>query len=77
MDQQMPIMDGHTATKVIRDIEKKTGGHVPVLGVTANVRDAQQDEMMNSGMDDIIHKPYSTQELVKKIKHLIETESKQ
>jgi DNA-binding response OmpR family regulator len=47
------------------------------LGVTANVREAQQDEMMDSGMDDIIHKPYSTQELVKKIKHLIETESKQ
>ncbi|OGE51961.1 hypothetical protein PENARI_c011G06619 [Penicillium arizonense] len=77
MDQQMPVMDGHSATKVIRDIEKETGGHVPVLGVTANVRDAQQDEMMNSGMDDIIHKPYGTQELVKKIKRLIATEKKQ
>ncbi|KAJ6101124.1 hypothetical protein N7499_000754 [Penicillium canescens] len=77
MDQQMPIMDGHSATKIIRDIEKETGGHVPVLGVTANVRDAQQDEMMNAGMDDIIHKPYGTQELVKKIKRLIATETKQ
>jgi signal transduction histidine kinase/CheY-like chemotaxis protein len=77
MDQQMPIMDGNSATKAIRDIEEETGGHVPVLGVTANVRDAQQDKMMKAGMDDIIHKPYGTQELVKKIKRLISTETKQ
>jgi CheY-like chemotaxis protein len=33
-------MDGNRAAKAIRDIEKETGGHVPILGVTANVRDA-------------------------------------
>ncbi|KAJ5297427.1 hypothetical protein PENANT_c005G10412 [Penicillium antarcticum] len=75
MDQQMPVMDGNSATKVIRDIEKETGGHVPVLGVTANVREAQQEEMMSAGMDDIIHKPYGTQELIQKIKGLIKTKN--
>ncbi|KAJ5343925.1 CheY-like superfamily [Penicillium brevicompactum] len=67
MDQQMPIMDGNCATREIRKLEEKNDSHVPILGVTANVREAQQDEMMSAGMDDIIHKPYGTQELVDKI----------
>ncbi|KAJ5138762.1 CheY-like superfamily [Penicillium bovifimosum] len=71
MDQQMPVMDGSCATKAIRDSEKRDGGHVPILGVTANVRQAHQEEMLGAGMDDIIHKPYSTHELVDKINSLI------
>ncbi|KAJ5375101.1 CheY-like superfamily [Penicillium concentricum] len=76
MDQQMPVMDGNCATKAIRDIEKESGGHVPILGVTANVREEQQQEMMGAGMDDIIYKPYGTQELVKKINRMISKEGK-
>ncbi|KAJ5504415.1 CheY-like superfamily [Penicillium fimorum] len=76
MDQQMPVMDGNCATKAIRDIEKETGGHVPILGVTANVREEQQQEMMGAGMDDIIYKPYGTQELVKKINRMVSKEGK-
>ncbi|KAJ5205839.1 CheY-like superfamily [Penicillium cf. griseofulvum] len=71
MDQQMPVMDGNCATKAIRDIEKESGGHVPILGLTANVRKEQQQEMFDVGMDDIIHKPYGTQELVKKINRMV------
>ncbi|CAI7631542.1 unnamed protein product [Penicillium glandicola] len=71
MDQQMPVMDGNCATRAIRDIEKESGGHVPILGVTANVRDEQQKEMADAGMDDIIHKPYGTHTLVEKINHMI------
>ncbi|KAK5137364.1 hypothetical protein LTR08_008942 [Meristemomyces frigidus] len=51
MDQEMPVMDGNTATKEIRELQRK--GEVertPILGVTANVRGAQQDERMQSGM---------------------------
>ncbi|CAI7638782.1 unnamed protein product [Penicillium bialowiezense] len=71
MDQQMPIMDGNCATREIRKIEKNDGGHVPILGVTANVREAQRDEMISAGMDDVIHKPYGTQELVEKINKML------
>ncbi|KAJ5972386.1 CheY-like superfamily [Penicillium vulpinum] len=74
MDQQMPVMDGNCATRAIRDIEKESGGHVPILGVTANVREEQEEEMMGAGMDDIIYKPYGTQELVKKINRMISKE---
>ncbi|KAJ6149589.1 hypothetical protein N7471_000788 [Penicillium samsonianum] len=76
MDQQMPVMDGNSATKAIRDIEKESGDHVPILGVTASVRDAQQKEMTDSGMDDVIHKPYGTHELVEKIHRMVSKEGK-
>ncbi|KGO36362.1 CheY-like superfamily [Penicillium expansum] len=74
MDQQMPVMDGNCATKAIRDIEKETGGHVPILGLTANIREEQQQEMIGAGMDDIIHKPYGTSELVEKINCMVSKE---
>ncbi|KAJ5135315.1 uncharacterized protein N7515_004593 [Penicillium bovifimosum] len=70
MDQEMPVMDGISATKAIRDSEKHMA-HVPVLGVTANARAAQQTEMLDAGMDDIIHKPYRTNDLFEKINQLI------
>ncbi|EAW12885.1 putative sensor histidine kinase/response regulator [Aspergillus clavatus NRRL 1] len=73
MDQSMPVMDGNAATRAIREFEKeKTVDHIPVLGVTANVRAEQQQEMLQSGMDDVIHKPYKMEELTKKIQELLD-----
>jgi CheY-like chemotaxis protein len=71
MDQEMPEMDGISATKTIQKLERNGGEHVPILGVTANVRAAQQTEMLEAGMDDIIHKPYRTNALFEKINQLI------
>jgi signal transduction histidine kinase/ActR/RegA family two-component response regulator len=72
MDQVMPVMDGNSATKAIREYEKeRSAEHTLVLGVTANVRAEQQEEMLQSGMDDVIHKPYKMDELTEKIEHLI------
>lgn len=46
MDMEMPIMDGNTATKIIRELERQGEiEHIPILGVTANVRHKQQLEM--------------------------------
>ncbi|KAB8222930.1 hypothetical protein BDV33DRAFT_189356 [Aspergillus novoparasiticus] len=72
MDQAMPVMDGISATRAVRDLEKHGMAHVPVLGVTANVRAEQQAEMKAAGMDDVIHKPYKMRDLCDKIQHLIE-----
>ncbi|GAB1199681.1 hypothetical protein APSETT444_009038 [Aspergillus pseudonomiae] len=71
MDQAMPVMDGNSATRAVRDLEKHGMAHVPVLGVTANVRAEQQAEMKAAGMDDIIHKPYKMRDLCDKIQQLI------
>ncbi|KAL3477636.1 hypothetical protein BJX99DRAFT_122977 [Aspergillus californicus] len=71
MDQEMPVMDGNSATKEIRRLEKDTGSHVPVIGVTANVRQDQQQEMLDAGMDSIMHKPYKMQDLCDKVHQVI------
>lgn len=71
MDQEMPIMNGCTATRAIRDAERDSPPHMPILGVTANVRAEQDTELFNAGMDDIIHKPYGIGELITKINSLV------
>lgn len=72
MDQEMPVMDGNAATMGIRKMERHGEvEHLPILGVTANVRDDQQDEMRESGMDDVISKPYKITELVTKMEALL------
>jgi len=52
MDQEMPIMDGLTCTKEIREFEAKGDivSHVPIIAVTANARSEQIDTAMNVGM---------------------------
>ncbi|KAL5049343.1 hypothetical protein BDW71DRAFT_217485 [Aspergillus fruticulosus] len=71
MDQEMPVMDGNTATREIRALEKQKGSHIPIIGVTANVRQDQQADMLNAGMDGIIHKPYKMEELCDMIKQML------
>lgn len=73
MDQEMPIMDGNSATAAIRDLE--SGGEVervPIIGVSANVRGEQIQSMKSSGMDDVISKPYRMDDMVAKINHWID-----
>lgn len=74
MDQEMPIMDGNAAAKEIRQREKEMGREkrVPILGVSANVREEQLQEMTKSGMDEYITKPYNVGELEAKIKSIID-----
>ncbi|KAB8275875.1 hypothetical protein BDV30DRAFT_224653 [Aspergillus minisclerotigenes] len=71
MDQAMPVMDGNSATRAVRDLEKHGMAHIPVLGVTANVRAEQQAEMKAAGMDDVIHKPYKMRDLCDRIQQLM------
>ncbi|KAJ5267467.1 hypothetical protein N7478_010275 [Penicillium angulare] len=73
MDQEMPLMDGNAATKHIRDLEEGGNNHIPILRVTANVRSAQKSEMLQAGMDDVIHKHFSTEELIAKISQFVPT----
>nr|POE59771.1 histidine protein kinase nik1 [Quercus suber] len=69
MDQEMPVMDGNAATKAIRELEAETKlEHIPIIGVSANTRLEQQDAMRDSGMDDVIAKPYKIDELVVRIR---------
>ncbi|KAK1067413.1 hypothetical protein LTR74_006458 [Friedmanniomyces endolithicus] len=68
MDQEMPVLDGNAATRELCELaDKGEVERIPILGVTANVRATQQDEMVNAGMDDVISKPYKVDDLIRKI----------
>lgn len=69
MDVQMPIMDGLKATQKIREIEKSTNTHVPIIAITANAFPEDKERCMASGMDNYISKPFQPEELISKIKH--------
>lgn len=54
MDVQMPIMDGFTATRILRS---ELGLTIPILAMTAGVMEFERDECIASGMNDLIAKP--------------------
>ncbi len=61
MDITMPEMDGLEATRIIRDREKDTGRHVPIVAVTAG--GADRETCLVTGMDDFMAKPLSAAKL--------------
>ena len=72
MDQEMPIKDGNVATQEIRLLQQQgKAGYSHILGVSANVREAQTNSMRNAGMDDIISKPFKVDDLVKRIRSIV------
>lgn len=68
MDVQMPIMDGFKATQKIREIEKSTGTHTPIIAITANAFPEDKEKCLAVGMDDYISKPFQPEDLIKRIK---------
>ena len=74
MDWEMPIMNGLTAVAKIRELEKEglLIGRVPVIGVTANVRQQQVETAMKAGMDDVVGKPFRVGELLKRMRGIVD-----
>ncbi|USP75763.1 hypothetical protein yc1106_03037 [Curvularia clavata] len=65
MDWEMPVMDGLTCVRTIREMQTEgvVRGHVPVIAVTANVRSEQVEVALKAGMDNVISKPFRIPEL--------------
>ncbi len=65
MDIQMPVMDGITATKEIRKLEKEKHikSKVKIVAITANVSKEDRDHCLKIGMDDYIIKPFKSEDL--------------
>ena len=57
MDLQMPVMDGITATRLIRQRESRTDRHIIIVALTANDAAGIQEECLAAGMDDFVNKP--------------------
>jgi signal transduction histidine kinase/ActR/RegA family two-component response regulator len=63
MDVQMPEMTGIEATAAIRQAERCTGHHVPIIAMTAHAMKGDREQFLASGMDGYISKPILLKEL--------------
>jgi CheY-like chemotaxis protein len=64
MDVQMPDVDGFEAARRIRLEEQTSGGHVPIIAVTAHAMAGDRDRCLEVGMDDYLTKPIRREELL-------------
>ncbi|KAH0109619.1 histidine kinase, partial [Aureobasidium melanogenum] len=73
MDLEMPVMDGLTCVRRIREYEAtgKVTGHVPVIAITANARSEQINIAMEAGMDTVVTKPFRIPDLVPRMQSLL------
>ena len=72
MDGEMPVMDGITATKAIRNKEKEAqGGHIPILAITGYSAESDKERFLAAGMDGIISKPITASKLIQSIEDII------
>lgn len=70
MDVQMPVMDGFTATRVIRN---ELHLAVPILAMTAGVLESEREQCVTAGMDGFIAKPMDVQQMLAIIRQHVPT----
>jgi signal transduction histidine kinase/DNA-binding response OmpR family regulator len=63
LDGQMPVMDGLTTSRKIREKEQETGRHIPIIAMTAHAMKHYQERCMQAGMDGYISKPANSKQI--------------
>lgn len=63
MDCHMPELSGYEATEEIREYERKTGKHIPIIAMTADAMVGTREHCLQAGMDEYITKPINPDEL--------------
>ena len=67
MDVQMPEMDGFETTACIREREKGTGRHIPIIALTAHAITGDREHCLEAGMDGYVSKPIQAEQLFQAI----------
>lgn len=70
MDVQMPEMDGFEATRIVREKERISGSHMPIIAMTAHAMIGDREKCLAAGMDGYVSKPVSGDELFRVIEEL-------
>lgn len=70
MDIQMPVMDGLGATQRIREVEIDTGGHIPIIALTAHALMGDRERLLQAGVDEYLAKPVQAEFLYEKIEQI-------
>lgn len=74
LDQEMPVLDGLATIKKVREWQQQgyLNAHLPVIAVTANARGEQKDELVDSGCDGVVTKPFRIPDLVVQMETLLQ-----
>jgi CheY-like chemotaxis protein len=67
MDIQMPLIDGCTVAAMIRQHEKGTGAHIPIIALTAHALQEEKDCLLSSGFDGYVPKPMEVAVLIEEM----------
>ncbi len=71
MDVQMPVMDGYTATRAIRELENQELASIPIIAMTANAFEEDRRQALKSGMNGHIAKPIDIEVLFDTLDHIL------
>ena len=71
MDVQMPEMDGLEATRQIREAERATARHTPIIALTAHALAGDRERCLTAGMDGYVTKPIRAAQLLTAIQRLV------
>ncbi len=73
MDIQMPVMDGLSATRILK--QNETTRDIMVVALTANAMPGDKEKILEAGCHDYISKPFRLHEFLEKIKEYLPEDS--
>ena len=74
MDMSLPIIDGWTATGILKS--DSTTSHIPIIALTAHAMEGERQKCLEAGCDDFDTKPIEFKRLLEKINHWLQISSK-
>ena len=72
MDIMMPVMDGLTATRTTRTLERQDAKTIPIIAMTANAFEEDKRNAFAAGMDGFLSKPIMIEELIRTLQNTME-----